>query len=92
MNIVLCSMQLVTPLLTLVAMMVAVGQESKLSMITKDYVVIGFILRIDNMFGGCLPKEMFANARRINKDGGLLIPKDNNKFKHIFKRFVEAVS
>ena len=42
MNIVLCSMQLVTPLLTLVAMMVAVGQESKLSMITKDYKIGSF--------------------------------------------------
>ena len=86
MNIVLCSMQLITPLLTLTAFMIVVGKESKLSMITKDYITIGMILGIDNRFAGLLPKEMSDNAKKINKDKGFLIPKDNNKFSHIFKR------
>ena len=61
-------MQLMTPLFTLVAMMVTLGQESKLSFITKDYVTIQLITNIDNMFAKSLPKDILENAKEINKN------------------------
>jgi len=54
-NIIICSMQLITPILTLVAMLLILTQETYLSFIIKDYVTIGFILTIDNMFAAQLP-------------------------------------
>ena len=55
MNVLICSMQLVTPIVAIVALMILMGQDSELQNIVKNYVTIGFILHIDNMFADNFP-------------------------------------
>ena len=89
MNIILCSMQLITPLLSVASLMVVMGQESKFSMITKSYMVLGTICNIDNSFASGLPKEIFDNAKMLNKQKALKITHDNNTSSKIIKRLLK---
>ena len=62
MNILICSMQIMTPLFALCAMTITMTQQSALSYIVKDFVTIGFILNVDNLFAGTLPGTVKTNA------------------------------
>jgi len=61
-------------------------------MIVKDFVTIGFILTIDNLFAGSLPDDVKQIAARINKEGGLRMSRDNNKFSAIKRRWTDGTS
>lgn len=86
MNVILCTMQIITPILALVALMVVLGQEKKLSGIIKSYVTIGFILRINYMFAENLPNELRVNADKLNESGTLVMGEDRNTFHKLYKR------
>ena len=92
MNIIICSMQISTPIFSLTAFIISLGQQSLLSMIVKDFVTIGFILTIDNLFAGSLPDDVKQIAARINKEGGLRMSRDNNKFSAIKRRWTDGTS
>ena len=86
-NIILCTMQVVAPILALFALMIVLGQEKKLSDIIKSYVTIGFILNIDNMFTGNFPQEVKQNAEKVNDSKVLKMGTDYNTFSKVYKRF-----
>ena len=81
-------MQLITPLLSVASLMITMGQESKFSMITKSYMVLGTICNIDNSFAGGLPKEIFDNAKELNEQKALKITHDANSSSKILKRLL----
>jgi len=60
-NVLVCTMQLIPPVLGMVALMIVEGQEKELSQIVKAFVTIGFCLGIDNMFAGNLPNSVKKN-------------------------------
>ena len=66
-NMILCTMQIVTPIFALIALMLVLGQEAKMSHIVKSYVTIIFILSIDNLFVQNFPQEVKQNAAKLNK-------------------------
>lgn len=71
-NILLCSMQLVSPLCTEIVLILAMSQTEKLSMIIKSFVALGFVIKIDDMFSDNFPDEIIKTA----KDLSLTIGKD----------------
>ena len=87
MNVILCTMQLVGPLVVIVALFICMGQQGLFSLITKSYVTLGTICNVDNSFAATLPKEVFENAKKLNQEGALKIGEDHNSMKKIVKRF-----
>ena len=87
-NVLLCSMQILTPVFALAAMTISMAQQSALSMIVKDFVSIGVILGFDNLLANSLPQSIRTNAENINLSGGLVLQKDSNSFRLIFKRAI----
>jgi hypothetical protein len=85
-NLFLCLLWLAGPILALLAMCVTMVQEKKLSMITKNYMVIAMLLNVDKQFSSLLPKTLKQNAA---KQTGLKMGKDHNKFKNIFGRLLK---
>lgn len=81
-NILLCSMQILSPLITETVLIIAIGQTEKLSMIIKSFVALGFVTKIDDMFSENFPKEIKDTAADLE----LIIGKDMNSFKKIKKR------
>ena len=55
MNVILCSMQLLAPLMANASLMITMGQEDLFSMIIKSYVTMGAICQIANQFAATLP-------------------------------------
>lgn len=49
-NILICSMQVISPIFTEVILQIAISQTKKLSMIIKSFVALGFVIQIDDMF------------------------------------------
>lgn len=82
----IASMQFTTPIMALLALMIAIGQEENLGSITKDYVTIAFILSIDNVFAQTLSENIKLNARKLNGSKVLKMGKDYNKYRSIYKR------
>ena len=81
---------MMNPVMALLALMITLGQEKQLSHITKNFVTLGFILNIDNMYAVSLPKEIKENAQRINEAGGLRMGSDNNNMSSIYKRILQG--
>jgi hypothetical protein len=71
-NIVLCSMQMLSPFFTEFVLILAISQTAALSMIIKSFVALGFVIRIDDMFSENFPDEIKDTA----KDTFLIIGKD----------------
>jgi len=88
-NLMLQLMQMISPILALLSMMVTMTQETKLSMITKNYMTIAMMLNIDTMFAGSLSPRIKANAKKINSEGGFTISKDKNSFNTLFNRMMK---
>lgn len=84
-NFLLCSMNIINPIMALFALMITMGQEKKMGSITKSFVTIGFIMNIDNMFASTLPKEIKDNQVALNKKK-IPIGKDYNSYRLIFQR------
>ena len=82
-------MQLITPLMSIASLMISMGQESRFSMITKSYMVLGTVCNIDNSFASGLPKEIFDNAKKLNSQHALKITEDSNSFSKILKRLIK---
>lgn len=70
-NIILSSMQIIAPIITVIALVVNITQQSALSQITKAYVALSFIVNIDDMFSASLPAELRQNAKILNKNKAL---------------------
>ena len=54
-------------------------------MITKSFVALSVVIKIDDMFSASLPKDILENSIQLNKRN-LRMPPDNNTFEKIFKR------
>ena len=85
-NIIICSMQIITPLAAYIAFVITVGQEPKFSMIIKSFVTLGFMTTVDNLFIMNFPKEIIKNAITLNQSGSLKLGEDHNTFQRIFAR------
>ena len=66
-NIMLSSMQIIAPTITVVSLVVNITQQSALSQITKAYVTLMFVVNIDDMFSPSLPSEVRTNAKILNE-------------------------
>lgn len=86
MNIIIVSMQILVPIFCIITIMTVMGQEQKLSLIIKDFVMLNFILQIDLMYGEVLPEEVQELVQEFNDEGGLIMPKDNNSYKKLIVR------
>ena len=84
-NILLSFMQSASSIITVFALIFTFLKEPNLKMIIKSFVTIAFISKIDDMFAGTLPPSLAANANDLNKNNPLVIGKDYNSFKSIFK-------
>lgn len=70
-NVVLCSMQMISPFFTEIVLILAISQIRELSMIIKSFVALGFVIRIDDMFADNFPdeiKEEFKNWELVIGD------------------------
>jgi len=85
-NIILSSMQLLSPLFTETVLILAICQTYDLSMIIKSFVALGFVIRIDDMFSENFPKEIKDTAGDLE----LIIGKDQNTYKKIWKRIKKS--
>ena len=85
-NILICSMQLVAPLITMASLIMRIIQEQQFSLITKSFVALGFVVNIDDMFAASIPLDIKKNAERLNQGKKLKLTKDYNSFKEIFSR------
>lgn len=81
-NIILCSMQLISPLCTEIVLIFAMSMTPKLSMIIKSFVALGFVIKIDDMFSENFPNEIKSTAADLR----LTIGKDQNTFKKVWRR------
>ena len=82
-NIILCSMQLLSPIVTEVVLILAIGQNPQLAMIIKSFVALGFVTKIDDMFSENFPVEIKDTAASLK----LIIGQDQNTTKKIWNRF-----
>jgi hypothetical protein len=64
-NILLCSMQIISPFFTESVLILAMGQIDELSTIIKSFVALGFVVQIDNMFSENFPKEIKEMAGNL---------------------------
>lgn len=56
-------------------------------MITKGFVTLMMITKIDDSFAGTFPEEVFENAKELGMSGQLKIGEDNNTTSKVCKRF-----
>jgi ABC-type maltose transport system permease subunit len=89
-NLMICSMHILTPVLALYSIMITLGQQSDLRQVVKTYVMLGFIMNVDVLVAKDFPDEVLKNAEEINKLGGLRISKDYNLYSLIFARMSES--
>mmetsp|Transcript_8499 Transcript_8499/g.14296 ORF Transcript_8499/g.14296 Transcript_8499/m.14296 type:complete len:728 (+) Transcript_8499:520-2703(+) len=85
-NILLCSMQMISPFFTEIVLILAICQTESLPMIIKSFVALGFVIKIDDMFSENFPKEIKDTASDLE----LIIGKDQNSYKKILKRIKSA--
>lgn len=85
-NILLCSMQMISPFVTETVLILAIGQTKELSMIIKSFVALGFVTKIDDMFSENFPNEIKSTADSIH----LIIGKDQNTNRKIWARIQKA--
>lgn len=81
-NIVLCSMQLLSPFFTETILVLAMNRDPNLSMIIKTFVALAFVIKIDDMFSENFPDEIKNTAEDLK----LTIGKDQNTFKKTWRR------
>lgn len=85
-NILLSSMQLMSSIITVLALIFTFTKEHSLKMIIKSFVTVAFIVKIDDAFAGTLPESIKANADNINENNPLTFGPDNNTFAKIWQR------
>lgn len=77
---------MISPFVTETVLILAIGQNARLSMIIKSFVALGFVTKIDDMFSENFPVEIKDTAANLV----LVIGKDQNTNKKIFKRIKVA--
>jgi hypothetical protein len=90
-NILLASMQIITPIMTITSLIINITQQSQLSQITKAFVTLSFVVGIDDMFAPSLPAEIRENAESLNKTGALKLSKDYNTYSLILQRMKRLI-
>lgn len=73
---------MLAPFLTEIVLIISMSQTITGAMIIKSFVALGFVIKIDDMFSENFPKEIKSTAA----DTTLIIGKDQNTFKKIWKR------
>uniref|UniRef100_A0A7S3CIN0 Uncharacterized protein n=1 Tax=Strombidium rassoulzadegani TaxID=1082188 RepID=A0A7S3CIN0_9SPIT len=89
-NILIASLHVLTPLSLFTSLVLTLGQTGQFSLIIKNYVTLGFMMTIDNIFTSSLPKEVIQNAQKLNKSGLLKMGPDANTFAALYKRAKRA--
>ena len=89
-NILLCSMRMVHPILLLLTLIITNGQEEKFSMIIKSFVTLSTMATVDQKFVATFPPSVRENAKKINQLKLLTLGKDNNTTKRLFKMLKET--
>ena len=86
MNIVLASMQLITPFMLIASMIIVITQEPVASQITKAFATLMFVTGVDDMMAGSFPEDIKENAEKMNKQQILKMTKDHNSYSKICRR------
>jgi hypothetical protein len=77
-NIILASMQILGPMMSMTSLIISMTQESQLSQIIKSFVALSFVVGIDDMFVGSLPRDLRDNVESMNESKALQLSKDYN--------------
>lgn len=85
-NILLCTMQLLSPIFTESVLILAISQTEELTMIIKSFVALGFVIKIDDMFSENFPDEIKTTATQVT----LVIGEDLNTYRKIWKRVSQS--
>jgi hypothetical protein len=85
-NILLCLMQMGSPIFAEIVLILAVAKNPQLQMIIKSFVALGFVINIDNLFSESFPAEIKSTAG----DVVLKIGKDQNTLAKIQARIERA--
>ena len=91
-NILICSMQIIAPLMLQISLVVTITQESKLSQIIKAFATCAFVTTVDDVFAANFPQSIKENAKKLNKTKSLLVEKDHNSYTKVFKRLWKGIS
>jgi hypothetical protein len=65
-NISLSLMQLSVPFITVISLIIKITQENNAGQITKAFVALSIVVKIDDMFSSSLPRDVRENAKRLN--------------------------
>merc|ERR1712072_1391223 len=82
----LISLQVVSTLSLYVALLINMGQETSLGMITKTFVALMLLTNIDNMFVNVLPQSIIENGSLLNAADKLIMTIDYNTTSRLLKR------
>lgn len=85
-NILLCIMQMSSPIFAEIVLILAVAKNPSLQMIIKSFVALGFVINIDNLFSESFPAEIKKTAEEVR----LNFVKDQNTIAKILKRIERA--
>ena len=69
-------MRIVTQIVALASHIMIISQETKMSVIIKNFATIALIQNIDTMFTDTIPRDIVDLAEEINKNGGFSMPAD----------------
>ena len=89
-NLMLCIMMTITPLLTQIFFMIVTAQEPSLRQIIKGVATMGLINNIDTLFAGPLPPSIVANCQAMNASG-MTMGQDSNSTWAATKRYYKSI-
>jgi len=75
-NVILCSLQITTPVIVLLSVMVTQGQEPYLQLIIKNYGTILQVIDMDKKFIESLPDVVLSNAKSLNEGCKMKLTED----------------
>ena len=78
---------MISPFFTEFVLILSISQTFDTIMIIKSFVALMFVVNVDNQFSDGFPKDIKAVAKDIT----LIVGKDQNTYKKIFKRIKRAV-
>ena len=82
----IAALHVLTPLVAQLANTIALSQEASFFGMIKQYVAMGFILNVDDLFHHIFPPEVILNQKELNDSGLLVVSVDNNSTKRVLKR------
>ena len=78
---------MISPFFTEVVLILSISQTFDTIMIIKSFVALMFVVNVDNQFSDGFPKEI----KSVSKDITLIVGKDQNTYKKIYKRVKRAI-